>query len=323
MSRRVVVVLVLFALANGFFLLNTFSRRRTLPPAQDFAKPDYSGGAHIQRDRIEKYVGRVAGADIDKLVKELNTYEPLLVFAESRSQDPVPELTFEVCLANRRLAAIYAILRERNRRDSADACVNIFNDKLSIMKADWARVFFEWEEQGGSKKVVPIIEDYHSASAALFLVASFSDSQSLIDCVDRWTESAEEIRRRVDSRGDLKPLENEARMRGGLESLFTLNLYILHLTERFQVGPIDSILDGLTRRPMTYTVIPFIAWDGHTNASDFTHNHAMVPIDSNKVIRTFDVCRSWHSASVHSDEDKRNVIAAVRLKLEKEIARNR
>ena len=318
--RFVYGLIVCIFIANLWLIFSVRMHPQQPPAIATPTKTDYSGGVPIQRSRIEKYISKVADRDIDQLIADLNLYEALLEFSRNRCQDPMCELTFEACLANRSVAAIYEYLLQQNTEYASSLCKRVFDEKFQKLKSDWAQIFYEWETEGGCKKPVPVIEDYQATSAALFLVAAFCSSEILMNCTDDWVNYSEEARSRVLENPDLEPLLNECQMRACIEPLFLLNLFFWHLTERHHLGSIASLCAQLEIASIPESQIPFVAWDGHTNASDFTHNHANVPIDKAKTLRTFNVVRSWYAAGLVSDKDRVLVLEKVKRRLEKEIA---
>ena len=290
----------------------------TLPPSTLSAESasDHTGGLPaIHRRRIDDYIESIAAADYETWVADLNKDEFLLTVAESRTHEMTFETTFQVCLANRRLAAIDAVLRERDPKSAAMESLDIFKTKFEILKADWEKVFFEWEEQGGCKKTFPLQPNYYAASAALFLVGQFSETGDLLSCVDAWSKYSEQAMSRVRARPDLEPLINECQTRACIESMFVLNLYLTHFTDRYG-GTIQSLLESEGVPKSRSITIPMVAWDGHTNSFDFMHLHSNVPIDQNKILKRFLVFQSWKALGKYTELSQQELLASIRARLD-------
>jgi hypothetical protein len=264
-----------------------------------------NGSATARRAQIDNYIARVEKEEtIETLTNGLSQHEELLVSTSNWSESAKPEMMLEVCLANRRIARLFEILRMRAAPD-AD-CSKLFDEKLSILRADLYRVLDQLDQQGGphsnslllNEPRVPICEDQIALSAALFLSAEFCSVEEVLRQLDAWEVVAREVSAHYESRIAAWEGNEHARLGKRLfdygampQNSFQLSLFATMLERRFDIAPKQiwkekhevvaaaAVLQGLSeydgkgRTPVGpyYRRVPLCALNVPTNPLDFTH----------------------------------------------------
>ena len=294
------------------------ARSRLLPPppsARAGEQVSTEGGTPVQRQRIDDYIARVAQEDFETLVKNLNMHEDLLVAVfsgQSRSQ-----VTFHRCLANRRLAKIFADLESRPAAEAERVCRSIFKEKFDIHRSDLLEVLEFWERGAQPRRPRPLDENLTALCGAVFLSAAFCPVTDVLRQLEEWEELGRSVQRRAQAIPDPKMsflaqlgVEHYAVP----ESLFLLNIYSWMLRDRCR----DSDFEQLLPEGLPAERVAFCAWDAHTNPFDFTHQHRGVRVENKRVLTELAFHRVWDvwPESDFAKERNRKLLASLRQRLE-------
>lgn len=232
------------------------------------------GGVPVQRARIDNYITRVSTEQsFEKLAAGLDKHEDILVAVAMWSQEPHPEMMFETCLANRRLARLFEILRQR--KDADRLCRSLFESKLTALREGYVRIVETWErgitriqqarpdltvadadlgsgsrESSRLQKQIWQLGDppkkfwdgYSSEcalSGAVFLAAEFSSVEEVLRELDAWTALGDGLAVRCDALEGWLPEGARIGITRGTypQSRFQLNLLASMLYRRFHIDP--------------------------------------------------------------------------------------
>lgn len=216
------------------------------------------GGAPTMRARIDEYIADVADEDtFEELAAGLNEREDRLIVVGINSNEPVPESMYETCLANRRLARMFGILKKRPPAEADAACRKLFEEKLAILRNDLLICFERLDKRGGpylvelpfKEPIVPVHEDQIALSGALFLSAEFCPVEEVLRQLDQWIDLIRELMEeydRMSTNWDQSDPAHKERIRLSKESLerdglpqsrYQLNLLANMLERRFGIHP--------------------------------------------------------------------------------------
>ena len=256
-----------------------------------------------QARRIENFIQRVAAEDFQTAVANLDNNEGLLVRIGARiSQEGVPESRFEECLANRRLAKIFAVLRSWGRDRADRFCRKTFQDKLQESRRMFEERIPHWEAGWTGKPTPPVPnKDVQGAVYALvFLSAYYCPTHVVLDQVDQWKEMIDSLRPRA------REMFLDERLFDKMdwyikwvfmpERKFLLNIYVWMLHDRCDNVDWRSALP----RGLPIERLPFCAWDAKVNPFDFTHQSEFEPVDKKSVLIWVPYCPRWDDATLHS-----------------------
>jgi hypothetical protein len=273
------------------------------------------GGTPVQRGRIEDYIARVGKEDFETLVKNLNLHEDLLVGVGNWAQGAGRQNMFTVCLANRRLAKIFAELESRPAAEADALCRRIFEEKFDLFRSDILELLPSWEQGTQPERPRPLDEDCIALHGAVFLSGGFCPVGEVLRQLVKW----EEFYRSLKPSGKALPDEKTSFLaRIALEhsvppeDVFLLNLYSWMLRDRCG----DRDFESLLPKTLPTETIAFCAWDAHTNPFDFTHEHRGVPIDEQRVLRKLTFHQGWDAWPDFFQERNRKLLDALRRRLE-------
>lgn len=291
--------------------------------------------AQQQRSRIDAYIARVAGEDtFEELAAGLSDHEKPFLGAMPVDFSPAGHMElydnkFETCLANRRVARLYAILKEH---DDADAlCRKLFDEKLTLLQSRFESQLEMLDEQGGPQlrpieeldlrdlQAPPMYLEQIALSGALFLSAEFCPVAEVLRQLDAWRAMFEKCRREFDLRSSdwdrraiawvfIEPMIQP-------QERFQMSLLASMLDRRFHVWPggtwydDEEAMQSLMARARQQTAaprpassgpipdwllfhrLPLCAWDAHANAFDYRHSVIDAPIDESNSLGNFTVFR--------------------------------
>ena len=302
--------LILIAL-NVQFLSRVKSQPEPTPPLA----VDISGGHPASRLEIDDYIDRVRRENIEQTIENLQLTEPIVLHADMWQNDPVVEGEFQRCIADRRIARIYEELKQRKNSESNGVVKQAYAKSFGRYKKDITRGLDEWEAKGSVSEPVMLSQNFRSLSASVFLLAAFGTNNEVVTAIEDWQSIGDAALIRVASNPKLEILTSEIGSFGPPQPLFVLNIYLWRLLDRCGYASPADLLEGLTARPLVTEEIPFVAWDGHTNFYDITHQRGGVPIDEKRILRQLTVCRSWLPGAVFSREEKDLIIRQLRAKV--------
>ena len=310
-SRAILFALgiVLLAVCNLLIVLLPLSPP-DVPPSIAASPPvPLDGGTPAQRSRIDDYIARVASESFDECLANLNQHEDLLVRVGSRSNEPVPEVQFAICLANRRLAKLFEQLQKMPPAERDRRCRKIFRDKFAIHRDEFNVVMTMWEEGNPPRKPHPLPENRNALCAAVFLSAHFCPVEETLRQLDAWKRFGRSIEERV-ARVTVMNVAVLA-MVANPEPSFEANIYGMILQDRCGVtltservrGGFD-LKDGILCR-----------WNAHTNPLDFTHQSGGVPVDTAGNLLEFKYIYTFGPIGLLRPQYKTDVVAKLREQL--------
>ncbi|MFG0335782.1 MAG: hypothetical protein ACF8TS_20675 [Maioricimonas sp. JB049] len=310
MKRWLLLVLTLVAL-NAVVLVYFGSPRHGKTPGRHRATMggDRSGESP-QEQRIREYIKRVEQEDLQVLVEGLNSHEDLIARVWSRSNDLAPEMAFQACLANRRLAKLFALMQQMRPAEAAGFATRLFEAKFAKHVEDMARI----ETLNHSGKTSPVrirvFENAVALAASVFLSAQFCNAGEFLRQVDVWDEFGRDLIGRIESDEEhLAMMRGDAEMSGGPQNLYLVNLYMFVLRERCGITPTQLAADGIIPRTLQWKTRELVTFDSPVGPYDFPHQSGNRIIATEDVLVQFDVVDSW---GFRPKEFKRDVVRNLR-----------
>lgn len=265
---------------------------------------DLSGGAPVQRERIDSFIERVGDQDIEQLELSLAS-EEITVFLSGMA-DPLLGSginVFEQVCADRRVRKIYQEYREmgqdvadRKSRELFDYWIEQhglhYEEQVRFINAHGA-------EDGGAVSM----STSHACASALLLMLHFCEPQMVVRSAERFRSLNEGIFSKID-RQTFPYLDDSDSFNRGfgvtffqLDDFFFFNLFFVGVQRAADrpdakaialnhLGVPNHSLD-LLREGALYR------WDAETLQYDFTHIHRLVPPSMNDKIIEFSYFRTW------------------------------
>ena len=275
MKFRVIWTLVVFV-ALSIFAVFTLRRRENPPPKIR----DLSGGATIQRERIDRAIETAKVLNVDDAITSLSQYNESYELAVLAGQFPASKgsLHMSSMLADRRISKIFEHLLSLPQKEADAIAQKIFEDKLAILIGKWRNFI----KNGGIPENGP---PHHATSAGLFLCSFYCSMDSLDSKIQRWNES---LKQPEFEKFDLPHVPAPRRL---IDPLFHLNLLVISgHRHRKSVGQLNQELESLCRKitadPIAFlhvTQIKMFKWSAETLDTDFTHRTRGVPASGNDV----------------------------------------
>ena len=310
MKRWLLLVLTLVAL-NAVVLVYFGSPRHGKTPGRDRASlgGDPSGESP-QEQRIREYIKRVEQEDLQALVEGLNSHEDLIARVWSRSNDLAPEMAFQACLANRRLAKLFALMQQMRPAEAAGFATQLFEAKFAKHVEDMARIETLNRSGKTSPVRIPVFENAVALAASVFLSAQFCDTGEFLRQVDVWDEFGRDLIGRIESDEEhLAMMRGDAEMWGGPQNLYLVNLYMFVLRVRCGITPTQLAADGIIPRTLQWETRELVTFDSTVGPYDFPHQSGNRIIATEDVLVQFDVVDSW---GFRPKEFKRDVVSNLR-----------
>lgn len=261
-------------------------------PRHSVPKPknrDLSGGATIQRKRIDNFIDSTARISFDGAVEELNKNGEIfamIVLAGLSSSSPDRSFLNQV-RADRRVSKIYQHLKSLPATTASDQAVKIFDAKLKLLEETWhlaaSKKAFNHELM---EKVGP---DHHAASAALFLCSLFCSSDITNQKMREWD--------RVMDTPDYDHIQEVSALRSNrrLDPIFRLNLLIIcgyrkgaSIGElKLRLASLSKMITGTEEPILNIEMVRLYNWDAETLDTDFTHVVRGVPASGKSTLVEF------------------------------------
>ena len=332
------------AFATGVLLtaaisVAVYSARSGLLAAPPSVRADQAvssaGDSPVWQQRIDDYIARVGKEDFETLVKNLNRHEDLLVIVGGWSQGGAPRNMFAVCLADRRLAKIFAELESRPAAEADRLCRSIFEEKFNTQKSMILKSRAIWEKglwptaprpteprptEPRPVEPRPMGENLTALCGAVFLSARFCPVSEVLRQLGEWQELGRSTQRRLDAVPGVSSLgwltlEDQAFP----ESVFLLNVYSWMLRDRCG----DSDFEELLPEHLPTERVAFRAWDARRpKQPNFRGRQAEVPGDKERGLMELTFHGGWDFSSRSEYAKKRNakLLASLRQRLEKHAA---
>lgn len=203
----------------------------------------------------------------------------------------------EICLANRRLARIYAHLMKLPESARGSEAMTLFDKSLIDFRDKANLILARWEQGNPPKDPQELFgkdrsfESYRWALAgSQFLCVACCSLEDCISCNDRMNALRDELKGRVDAnpKALVGPYPEIDYLLS--QNRFEVNLARIVFSRFFDVADMDAFMPT----DMNATETPFFAWNAHTNQQDFTHQRRGVPTDDSRILDTFSLYAKWH-----------------------------
>ncbi|QDU38122.1 hypothetical protein Mal4_24440 [Maioricimonas rarisocia] len=263
-----------------------------------------------QEQRIREYIKRVDQEDLEALVDGLNSHEDLVARVWSRSNDLAPEMAFQACLANRRLAKLFALMQQMPPAEAEGLAIRLFEAKFAKHVEDLARIESLHRSGKTSPVRIPAFENAVALAASVFLSARFCDTEEFLRQVDVWDEFGRDLIERIESdETHLAMMRGDAEMWGGPQDLYLVNLYMSVLRERFGITPKQLAADRIIPGTLQWKTRELVSFDSAVGPYDFPHQSGGRTIATEDVLMHFDVVDFW---GFRPKEFKRDVVSNLR-----------
>lgn len=325
------IIIALFSLA----ILTFLPQMGTADPPEggpQLAQPRLDGGSPIQRERINDYIGRIQQETIEETEANVGRREDLLTRISGRLNDDTPEPMFLMCLANLRLARLHA--HAVSTGNGADLAERIFQLHFKKLEADVTWVADHWARgEHPPSPARPIWEHELGTAAGVFLSMEHASAEDTLARIDQWLalgRQIEQVLRRIDFkyvesedpriqqiRASGAPIADilwaDMKMYVRPQPLFLVNVY-QRLAERHgPPGAAAELAPPHLRHSRLGHPMDWIAWNGHTNPLDFTHQSGGVPIDREASLGAFTVFSIWN---ISGDRTKLQLTEQMRQRLD-------
>ncbi len=274
-SQVIWILVVLFVLST--FAIFTFRRAENPPPKIR----DLSGGAKIQRQRIDRAIGTARAVNVDEAIMSLSQYNESFELAglASMTSSSLGSCFMNSMLADRRISKIFEHLSSLPAKEADVKAQQIFDDQFAIFVKEWQN----FAKKRGVPRTGP---PHHGASAGLFLCSYFSSKETLDSKIQRWNDT---IRQPEFEQLDGVQVHATTRF---IDRLFLLNLLVLsgHRQKR-SISQLNSELESICQKinedkawyPQV-TQMRMFKWSAETMDTDFTYRTRGVPASGNSVL---------------------------------------
>ena len=266
-------VLVVLSIVAVF----TVFRRESPPPKIR----DLSGGAKVQRQRIDRAIKTAGEFNVDEAILSLSQYNESYELAglASMTSSSLGCCFMNSMLADRRISKIFAHLLTLPAKEADAKAQQIFDDQFAIFVKEWRNF--------AKKRGIPLTgPPHHAASAGLLLCSFFSSKGTLDSKIQRWNDTI-----RQPEFEQLVGVQVHAPTRF-IDPLFHLNLLVIsgHRQKR-SISQLNRELESLCRKinedknsyPQV-TLMRMFKWSAETLDTDFTHRTRGVPASGNAVL---------------------------------------
>jgi len=268
--RMSLVILSIFAVV-------TVLRRESPPPKIR----DLSGGAKIQRQRIDRAIETARVLNVDDAIMSLSKYNESFELAglASMTSSSLGTCFMNSMLADRRISKIFEHLLSLPPKNADAKAQQIFEDQFAIFVDEWRN----FAKKGGLPQTGP---PHHAASAGLLLCSLFCSKETLDLKIQRWNDI---IRQSEFERIDGAKLHSPSLL---IDRVFHLNLLVISGDNRRKsVSQLNQELESLCRKIkgngkpfLQVTQMRMFKWSAETLDTDFTHRTRGVPASGNAVL---------------------------------------
>lgn len=278
LTNKWIILLMMFVLLSGA-LYFVYRRNSVQAPTSR----DISGGAIVQRERIDKAIDTASKLDPAEAIVSLHEYSESYEVAQLASLSPT---SLGICylkqvLADRRASKIFEHFQSLSNDDSSQEASKMFDSKLALLEREWNR-----QAEGETDSVGNLGPLHHATSVAAFLCSYFCSPALFDEKLKRWDTSVVS-----DAIDQIEGVELMAINRF-VDPLFRLNLLVISGSRNgASVEVLNKELDALTRR-ITGDPEPFLQvetvnlfrWNAETLDTDFTHVTRGVPASANSLL---------------------------------------
>ncbi len=269
-ALAVVVVLSILAVF-------TYRRRENPPPKIR----ELSGGAKIQRQRIDRAINTASAVSVDEAIASLSEYNESYELAglATMTSSSLGYCFMNSMLADRRISKIFEHLSSLPANEADAKAQQIFDDQFALFVKEW-RNFVK-------NRGIPLTgPPHHAASAGLLLCSSFCSKETLNSKIQRWNDTMTQPE--FEQNDGVKYGE-----RGRLiDRVFHLNLLVIAGQNYGKsVSQLNKELDSLCQKIsgngkpfLQVTQMRMFKWSAETLDTDFTHRTRGVPASGNAVL---------------------------------------
>ncbi len=248
-------------------------RRRENPPPKI---RDLSGGAKIQRQRIDRAINTADELSVNEAIASLSEYNESFELAQlaSTTSASFGILTINSMLGDRRISKIFEHLKSLPVAVADAKAQRIFEDHLAILQKEWQKL----AKTGGLPGTGP---PHHATSAGAFFCSFFSSKETLDSKIKRWNT--------VLGQPEFERIPYPTRL---IDPLFHLNLLVIsgnkhgrsvsQLNE--ELVPLCKKIYGEEKPFLQVTQMRMFKWSAETLDTDFTHRTRGVPASGNAVL---------------------------------------
>ncbi len=276
------VIWLLGILVVLFFSAISMYRRRENPPPKI---RDISGGAKIQRQRIDRAIATAEVLNVDQAISSLSHYNESYELASFAQFSPASggKCFTKAMFADRRISKVFEFLTSVSATEADTRSQQIFEEHFAMLLEKWR----EWVDSKQKKvETMPMTgAPHHAASAGLFLCSYFCSRDTLDRKINRWNEVLGSVEfNKIDGIQKYTPSRR-------IDPLFHLNLLVISGHRRQKsVRQLNSELKTLCQKIapgdepfLQVTQMRMFKWNAETLETDFTHITRGIPASVNSV----------------------------------------
>ena len=261
---------------------------------------DLSGGAKVQRQRIDRAIETAEALNVDEAIVSLSQYNESYELAGLAGQSPSSMYTLfmNTMLADRRISKIFEFLLSLPATEADVKAQQIFENHVATLHKEWQH----FVTKPGRPQTGP---PHHAASAGLLLCSFFCSNETLDSKIQRWNDT---LRQPAFEKFDSPTLPFPRRL---IDPLFHLNLLVISGHKHGKsVSLLNNELKSLCRK-ITGDAEPFLQvtqmkmfkWSAETLDTDFTHRTRGVPASGNSILLELSGFTNSKSCSYLRDSD--------------------
>lgn len=252
-------------------------RRRNMPAP---VSRDLSGGAKIQRERIDRVIENTSQLDIEEILASLSVYGESYALAGLASMSPssLGHCFMKQIVADRRVSKVFEFLQSRSTSEASKQASTIFDTQFSILLSEWDRI----SNTPGDDSTDP---RHHAASAGLFLCSYFCSPGVFEEKLSEWDEKM--------SNTTYDKIQGVG-LSGSryIDPLFRLNLLVISGDRNGQstdilnqeLETVSRGISGDSKPFLKIEPVKLFRWNAETLDTDFTHISRNVPASGNSVL---------------------------------------
>jgi hypothetical protein len=265
---------------------------------------DLSGGAIIQRKRIDEFIRSTSELSVERAIESLNENGETfgVVSLAALSPTSLGRCYIKQVLADRRVTRVFQHLEEQPAHLAASAANDIFEDKLEIMVANWKQMAL-----GGSNSADSFARlgpDHHAASVGLFFCSYFCSPNVFDEKLHKWDE---QMNATVFDQIDGVQFLSNNRL---IDPLFRINLLVISGSRnRASIDALNRELEvmsgkitGDSKPIFEITKLNLFTWDAETLDTDFTNVTRGVPASADSVLMQLPGFADANSGAYLQDE---------------------
>jgi len=282
MKQRLPLFLLLIAILSAAIL--AVRRHYTTHPVTR----DLSGGAKVQRERIDRFIGSTSEMNVELAIESLNDNGETfgVVSLAALSPSSLGRCYIKQVLADRRASKIFQHLTKLPSEKSSDFASGMFDAKLAMMTENFKQMARGDVDPNDS--VAKLGPDHHAASVGLFFCSYFCTPRVLDEKLQKWDSqmNTPEISK-IDGVQYLS-------LNRFIDPLFRINLLVISGSRNgaTSIETLSSELEKIAQKVIGANHNPFFPisklnmfkWDAETLDTDFTNVTRGVPASGNSIL---------------------------------------